>query len=220
MMENRVGKGDEMMLKTRACAAARLVMMVFAVAALVAVTLPPQTAEAAGLWYVAPGGDDGNSCTSPGAPCVTINGAIGKASPGDTIYVAAGTYTGAGDRVVLLDKDAILSGGWDDTFTEQTAISTIDCQDSRRGIAVNTGVITIVERFAVHHGAGSAGGGISNGGTLTLSDSTVSGNAATWEGGGIYNYGTLILNNSTVSGNSASYGSGGGISNAHSDLGP
>ena len=44
--------------------------------------------RAAGPWYVAPGGDDGNDCLSPATPCATINGAVSKASPGDTIYVA------------------------------------------------------------------------------------------------------------------------------------
>jgi hypothetical protein len=79
--------------------------------ALVIITLASQPTRAAGPWYVAPCGDDGNSCLSPGAACATINGALGKADPGDTIYVATGTYTGTGDEVVLLDKDATLSEG-------------------------------------------------------------------------------------------------------------
>ncbi len=56
-------------------------------------------AYAAGPWHVAPGGSDSNSCLSASTPCATINGAIGKASGGDTIYVAIGTYTGTGDEV-------------------------------------------------------------------------------------------------------------------------
>jgi conserved repeat domain/conserved repeat domain len=50
------------------------------------------TAWAAGPWFVSNAGNDGSSCLSPGAACLTINGAIGKASAGDTINVAAGTY--------------------------------------------------------------------------------------------------------------------------------
>src|SRR5262245_21111608 len=56
-----------------------------------------QAAEAApAIWYVAVGGADGNSCAAPSAPCLTIDAAIGKASGGDTIEVATGTYTGSG----------------------------------------------------------------------------------------------------------------------------
>ena len=52
--------------------------------------------------------------SQPGAPCATINAALNKPDfvAGDTIRVAAGTYTGAGEQVVLLDKSATLSGGW------------------------------------------------------------------------------------------------------------
>ena len=59
---------------------------------------------------MAPGGDDGNDCLSPGAPCATIDGTIAKTNPGDTIYVAVGSYTGTGDQVVLLDKSVTLPG--------------------------------------------------------------------------------------------------------------
>ncbi|MGD8475478.1 MAG: hypothetical protein PVH59_15280, partial [Anaerolineae bacterium] len=41
--------------------------------------LATRASRAAGPWYVTPGGDDGNDCLSPAAPCATINGAIAKA---------------------------------------------------------------------------------------------------------------------------------------------
>ena len=45
--------------------------------------------QAAGPWYVAVTGSDmEGDCLSVLTPCATINGAIGKASPGDTIYVS------------------------------------------------------------------------------------------------------------------------------------
>ena len=98
-----------------------------------------QSARAAGPWYVSNTGSDTNDCIALATPCATINGAIGKATNGDTINVAVGTYTGTGSEVVLIDKDATLSGGWDETFTTQSDVSTIDGQGARRGITVNNG---------------------------------------------------------------------------------
>jgi hypothetical protein len=88
-------------------------------------------ALAATAWYVSPGGSDSNSCAAPTAPCLTIDGAISKASSGDTVDVAVGTYTGTGTNVVTIDKDLTLSGGWSSTFTQQTGLSTIDGQDAQ-----------------------------------------------------------------------------------------
>ena len=179
----------------------------------VAMLLPSsQPTRAAGPWYVAPGGDDSNDCLSPATPCATINGAIGKASSGDTIFVAVGTYTGTGDAVVLLDRDAILSGGWDVTFTTQSSTSTIDGELSRRGIRVYGAETVVIERFIVQNGSTNwpvGGGGISNHSTLTLTNSVVKDNTAETRGGGIYSSGNLILNNSTVSGNTSGEGGAG-----------
>jgi len=178
---------------------------------------PPETAHAAGPWYVAPGGSDSNSCLSTAAPCATINGAIGKATGGDTIFVATGTYTGTGDEVVLIDKDITLSGGWDDTFTTQSGTSTIDGEDVRRGIHMNSDLTATVEYFTVQHGYtdDGNGGGIYNSGNLTLTNSTISDSFAYFDGyfghggGGIYNIGSLNLIKSTVSNNTATDGGGG-----------
>src|SRR5262245_37706201 len=90
---------------------------------------------AAGSWYVATAGNDANSCSATESPCATINGAIGKASSGDTIYIAEGTYTNPVDTVVVqVSKDVILLGGWDNSFSAQTGFSTIDGQNARGGI--------------------------------------------------------------------------------------
>jgi len=55
----------------------------------------PQTGWAAGPWYVDPAGNDSNDCLSPATACLTISAAITKASPADTVNVAAGTYVEA-----------------------------------------------------------------------------------------------------------------------------
>ena len=117
------------------------VMAILACAALSVMTPASQPVRAAGLWYVTPGGSDANTCTAPSTACATINGALNKPGfiAGDMIQVATGVYAGAGDQVVLLDKSATLSGGWDTGFTMQNGVSIIDGERARRGITVNSG---------------------------------------------------------------------------------
>jgi parallel beta-helix repeat protein len=57
---------------------------------LVTVTM---TVQASSNWYVNPGGNDSNDCSTSSTACATIHAAIDKAAAGDTINVAAGTYT-------------------------------------------------------------------------------------------------------------------------------
>jgi hypothetical protein len=170
---------------------------------------------AGGTWYVATTGDDENSCSDPISPCLTINGAIGKATSGDEIRIATGTYTSANFTVVQIDRDVILSGGWDTTFTIQNGTATVDGQNARLGIYVNQPnplVNVVLERFIIENGkGGSDGGGVYNGGDLTIIDSIVRNNSAApgiGSGGGIFNSRNLTLINTTVSNNSASYGGG------------
>src|SRR3954469_13319154 len=123
-----------------------LAALVFAAVVAAMATL---IARAAGVWYVAPGGKDSKSCSSPKTACATIRGALSKPgfAAGDTLRVASGTYTGSGDEVILLDKDVILSGGWNTAFTAQDGMSIVDGQRARRGITINNGVTVSIERF-------------------------------------------------------------------------
>lgn len=179
---------------------------------------PVAAVSAGGFWYVATWGSDANTCSTGGAPCATINAATGKAAAGDTIYVAAGVYTGSGAEVVTLDKNVALSGGWDATFSSQEAEAVIDGEYARRGMLVNGGVIASLEHFTIQRGQATSGGGIYNNGALTIESSAVISNTVSNEGGGVFiqSGGTLTLNRSSVGQNQAN--SGGGVFSAWGTL--
>jgi hypothetical protein len=184
-------------------------------------TTLPSSANGPNYWYVAPGGNDSNSCSTTTTQCATIDGAIGKAFSGDVIRVAIGTYTDSGSQVVLVNKNITITGGWNADYTAQTGMSTIDGEDTRRVMKVNSGLTATIERLYIQNGSSENAAGIYNEGTLTVNNCIVDSNADTgdWtsEGGGIRNASqTLTLNNSTVSNNTSS--SGGGIFNAWGTL--
>jgi uncharacterized repeat protein (TIGR01451 family) len=162
-------------------------------------------------WFVAPTGNDTNDCQTPSTPCRKINAVLGNPGfiAGDTILVAIGTYTDIGTEVVAVSQNVQILGGWNSIFTAQTGVSTIDGQNTRRGIVVNDGVTVMIDHFTIQSGVHSdGGGGIYNTGTLRLDNSTVAYNNVTnGGGGGIYNnLSSLTLNNSTISNNLAKFG--------------
>ncbi|HET6823703.1 MAG TPA: hypothetical protein VFH34_13735 [Anaerolineales bacterium] len=147
-------------------------------------------------WYVANTGNDANSCLAADSPCETINGALAKVAPEDTIKVAIGTYTGTGTEVVQIDKNITISGGWNAAFTAQDGRSIIDGQEIRNGIYVNAAPYVVIDRFTIRNG----GLGVHNfSGALTLNNSLVTGNV----GGGVDNYGIMTINNTLITENIA-----------------
>lgn len=188
------------------------------------------------MWYVSLSGNDANDCLSAQSPCATINAAIQKASSLDTIFVSIGTYTGSiGDiQVARINKDVLLSGGWNQDFVVQSGISIIDGELTYGGIVVFEGSTVTVENFIVQQGASGVGSGISvvdsstlniddsiitdnpgggisiRGGGSTITNSIISNNGAALLGGGIYASQSLIsLNNSEVIKNTSTAGGGG-----------
>ena len=185
---------------------------------LAAISLAVANAQAfAATWYVTTSGSDANTCLAPDQPCATITGAIGKASAGETVNVATGTYTSSTGEVVLVNKNIVLSGGWSTDFVIQSDVSRVDGQLARIGIHVTAGTAQI-ERFLIENGQGPedgtppsfsyAGGILVRGGSgLQLDESTVRNNR--W--GGIWSSAPVTVTNSTLSGNTGRHGSGGGI---------
>jgi uncharacterized repeat protein (TIGR01451 family) len=183
----------------------------------------PQTVQAqAGTWYVSNSGSDANACNTPAAPCATIQAAVDRAASGDTVRVAVGAYGGSGNEVVLLNKNVYLFGGWGPSFTQQVGKTILDGAGVRRGLTVNLGVTTWVDRVIIQNGHRAShfgGGGVYNGGNASLSNVIVRNNQVVevneWlAGGGIYNSGVLTLTSTSVQSNSASsFFGGGGIFN-------
>ncbi|MEM2592248.1 MAG: choice-of-anchor Q domain-containing protein [Thermofilaceae archaeon] len=89
--------------------------------------LPSGLVHAGGLtFYVAPTGDDVGDCKSPSSPCRSIQYAVNQAASGDTILVAAGTYTYNPQHdscsflptravVCFVDKQLTILGGYSTT---------------------------------------------------------------------------------------------------------
>ena len=74
----------------------------------------PQIARAApGDLFVTP---TGSGDCSQASPCA-LQTALSTATNGDTIYIAGGTYNGAGAAVITVTKSITLYGGWDGATT-------------------------------------------------------------------------------------------------------
>lgn len=169
----------------------------------------PLLAFVGATWYVMTTGNDSNSCSTASSPCKTINAAIAKAAAGDTVMIASGIYTGTGTEVVLINKNIVLSAGWNASFTEQTGTSIVGGQIARRGIKILAGRIVFIDHITVRNGKVSDNGaGIWNEGNLSLSNCVIEGNQAYQGGGGIYNTGALTITNSIIRSNTAVGGGG------------
>ena len=172
---------------------------------------------AAGPWYVDTNGDDAADCLSVATACASINRVLEDSAfgLGDTVRVAIGTYTsGFSDtEVVLLNRSSTLSGGWNSDFTVQAGMSTIDGEQSRRGILITGEVNVEIDRFLVTKGLSGDGGGIGiDNGVVMISNSTISGSSA-FGGGGLWiSSADVTLVDSVVSNNNAR-NIGGGILN-------
>jgi len=194
--------------------------------------LASTTALASSTWYVdGVNGSDSNDCKSPQTACKTIGHAISLAHSGDSIMVAAATYTenltiafslkvvGADATTTIIDGGGV---GRVVRISRSRAHVTLSELTIRNGFAsngggiYNNGILTVNNAAVSENGAQNyccgSGGGIYNNGKMTVNNSTLSGNGANAGGGGIFNNGgTLRINNSTLSGNAGF--SGGGIQN-------
>jgi len=144
-------------------------------------------------------------------PYLTIQAGIDAAEDGDTIHVAAGTYTGAGN--IALDF-----GGKAITVQSDDGPSTciVDCEGADRGFIFQTNEDTdsVLDGFTITNGQSADNGGaiLCSSSSPTIRNCRITGNTAATSGGGLYatDSGARIVN-CTITGNEATLGSGGGI---------
>ncbi len=100
----------------------------------------------------------GTTC-SQAAPC-SLSMALSLSIDGDTIYVAAGTYTGAGNAVIAVNSGVALLGGWNGAASGPIVRNSnlyptiLNGQDARRVITISpAGSITpTIDGFIITHG--------------------------------------------------------------------
>ncbi len=163
-------------------------------------------------WYVSESGDDGYDCLDPLTACASLEGALGKASNGDTIIIEAGFYI----TWAYIDINVSIQG-------EGADVVTLDGGDSETVIYIEPDKTVDISGVTIQNGEGTGegfnyplhGGGIfvDQDATLTLTDSTVKDNHADMEGGGLYSLGTTAIERCTFSGNQAEM-MGGALLNA------
>jgi hypothetical protein len=164
-------------------------------------TVTPSSRSATGtafIWYVAPDGDDGATCSYRDEPCRTIQGAVDKATDHDTIEVAAGTYNEnpySSLAIVVVEKILVINGAGPDA-------TIIDGRGETSGVWIRDEARVRIEGVSVINGGGStASSGITVRGdsTLTLLDSIVARNSR-WGIDG-FGEGELAITDVTISDN-------------------
>jgi hypothetical protein len=129
----------------------KLIRLLPAVATLMTLIAIPTPASAATNWYVEPTGNDANTCTAPGPTnaCMTIQAAINKASSGDTINVAAGTYLELAVGPLTVSKTLTLLGA-QNGIDARTRVGTESIINDLQGTSVGASNV-VIDGFTVQN---------------------------------------------------------------------
>lgn len=144
----------------------------------------------------------------------TIQAGIDAAANGDTIMVAAGTYSGAGNRDIdLKGKSIIIKSSAGPLTCILDAGGPQAIPHSVFILQGNEPATTIIDGFTITGGAAVNGGGVCFlSSSATVRNCIIFGNSATGSGGGVFSQspGTPRLYNCTIQNNIAA-GQGGGV---------
>lgn len=150
----------------------------------------------------------GTDCTQ-NHPCA-LQASLDRATDGDTIYVAQGTYTSSGNEVIRITESITLYGGWNGSpngtiVCDPGVYPTIlDGQDQRRVVYISGTISPTIDGFTITRGNadqspnGAYGGGIYVWqASPTIQHNVIRDNVAGRNGGGIYSSGSTsrILDN-------------------------
>ena len=153
-------------------------------------------------WYVRPDSAD----------ITSINDAIRGALPGDTVFVAEGTY----NEAVLLRPGVVTLGSWDADFTRRNVNETpsiIDGTGIKHSLVMGTfaeDTTTVLEGFVITGGTQTNGAGMAfrNGSSPLLSNLIIASNKGKY-GGAIYCHGSSpVIRNVLMTANEAQSGAG------------
>jgi uncharacterized repeat protein (TIGR01451 family) len=182
-----------------------------------------------GTRYVAPTGvneePDGtdNNCLVDWKPCRTVQWAVDQAMNGDTVKVAAGSYTSTASSVVRIDKSVTLVGGcsmaapgWtcDPKMYETKLDAQASASNRRRVIEIagTPGPVTVDGFHLLNGYVNNSGGGIrASGATVVLMRDRIYGNtAAGSSGGGVYlsNVDATIVDSRIYANTTTGFGAG------------
>jgi hypothetical protein len=184
------------------------------------IVAPP--ASAAGSWFVAPGGVNNASCGTSASPCATVTFLLAKPAvvAGDTVNVAAGTYTdrpNVSKAVTIIGQGAGVTfnggnAGWamastvpnTQTLTLTNLTLTNGNYPSGGGLPIASGKV-IANDVTITGNKSANGGGvyIVAGATFTMNGGSVSNNTATASAGAVYAAGALTTSGGSISNNTA-----------------
>jgi predicted outer membrane repeat protein len=134
----------------------------------------------------------------------TIQAGINATSTGDTVLVADGSYSGAGN--VNLDFAGRLIVVMSESGPENC---TINCLNTGRGVYFHSGETNaaVFKGFTIATGYSSTGGGINVSNSSPVIESCIVRNCSGYQGGGIYIVnGNPIIVRCTITNNSATNG--------------